>query len=467
VPLLVLRRYRYMRRATGRRSLICDPHHIALDLGVPIPGPHQLPDCNRAAKWGLFPDRNRLPMMPPISRPNPPRIDEAAMPAELRWRALMDGMERTRAGTAMHLPLFVLTGWLTGIAESQPAFFTLNALVMSLTLVMRMVFTRQGRRAARAADPGQVSRFTSVFCVLYLLPAAHWGVLAASSSYWPSLEHARVPIWLICTGMCAAGTIILSLLQTIRVAYPAAVLLPPMCVVLLTPSEGGLFAVAAAALLWIFVFQASKVIRRDYWSGSLATAELEQRAAELQRLSTTDSLTEICNRRHFDDCFSREWERSAQTGRSIAVMVIDIDHFKGINDEFGHQVGDRCIVAATEALQAGLRQQHDLVARYGGEEFAVLMPETSPDTAVAAAETLRQRVAGAVVEANGKRVTMTCSIGVCSMNATRNVEPDVALRSADRALYIAKRAGRNRVVSFDGERIDEVLEESLRKALYR
>jgi diguanylate cyclase (GGDEF)-like protein len=295
----------------------------------------------------------------------------------------------------------------------------------------------------------------------------HWGCLAAAASYWPSLENARIPIWLICAGMCAAGTTILSLLQVIRLAYPAAVLLPPMCVVLLTPSEGSLFAVAAAALLWVFVFQASKVIRRDYWAGSLARAELEQRAAELQRLSTTDSLTQICNRRHFDECFAREWERSAQTGRSVAVMVIDIDHFKSINDEFGHQVGDRCIVAATEALRAGLRRQHDLVARYGGEEFAVLMPETAEETAVAAAETLRQRVAAAVVEANGKRITMTCSIGVCSMNAGQNTEPDVALRSADRALYIAKRAGRNRVVSFNGDRIDEVLEESLRKALYR
>ena len=405
--------------------------------------------------------------MAPVPRPNPPQIDEAAMPPTLRWRALVDAMERTRAGTAMHLPLFVLTGWLTGIVESQPAFFTVNAVIMLLTLVMRLVQSSQAQRAATSANPEQVSRYTSVFCALYLLPAAHWGFLAAAASYWPSLENARIPFWLVCTGMCAAGTVILSLLQTIRVFYPAAVLLSPMCVVLLTPSEGSLFAVAAAALLWIFVFQASKVIRRDYWAGSVATAELEQRAVDLQRLSTTDSLTHICNRRHFDECFAREWERSAQTGLSVTVMVIDIDHFKGINDEFGHQVGDRCIVAASEALQAGLRRQHDLVARYGGEEFAVLLPETSADTAVAAAETLRQRVAAAVVEANGKRITMTCSIGVCSMNAARNIEPDVALRSADRALYIAKRAGRNRVVSFDGDRIDEELEESLRKALYR
>jgi diguanylate cyclase (GGDEF)-like protein len=405
--------------------------------------------------------------MPISSGSNPSHIEESAMPVSLRWQALVDAMERTRAGTVMHLPLFVLTGWLTGIAETQQAFFIGNAVIMSLTLVTRLAFVRHARRAARDADPASVGRFTSTFAALYLLSGAHWGFLAAAVSYWPALESARIPIWLICTGTCAAGTIILGLLQTVRLAYPAAVLLTPMCIALLTPTDGSLFAVAAAALLWIFVVGASKGIRRDYWTGALARAELEQRAAELQRLSTTDALTQICNRRHFDECFAREWARAAQRGGSVAVMVIDIDHFKSINDEFGHQVGDRCIVAATEALRSGLRRQHDLVARYGGEEFAVLMPDTAEEMAVVAAETLRLRVAAAIVEASGKRISMTCSIGVCSMQASEDADPDTAMRSADRALYIAKRAGRNRVVSFDGKRLDEGLEESLRKALYR
>src|SRR5690242_17087908 len=113
--------------------------------------------------------------MAPAPRPNPPQINETAMPPASRWRALVDAVERTRAGTAMHLPLFVLSGWLTGIAESQPAFFTVNAVFMLLTLVMRLVQSSQAQRAATSADPKQVGRFTSVFCALYLLPAAHWG----------------------------------------------------------------------------------------------------------------------------------------------------------------------------------------------------------------------------------------------------------------------------------------------------
>jgi diguanylate cyclase (GGDEF)-like protein len=396
------------------------------------------------------------------------RIDEYAMSASLRGQALVDAMERTRGGAFVHLPLFVLIGWLTGIAESHQAFFFGNVALLAVTVLMRVVFTRYANGAASSdADLERISRLTWMFTGLYLLSGAHWGALAAAVSYWPSLENAKIPIWLVCTGIAAAGSIILGLLQAVRIGYPAAVLLPPMCAGLLNPSEGSLFAVAAAAMLWIYVFDASRGIRRDYWAGAIARAELEQRAAELERLSTTDALTQICNRRHFDERLADAWSHSLQTGQPMAVMVVDIDHFKSINDEYGHQVGDRCIVAAAEALQVGLRPEGDLLARYGGEEFAVLLPGTPEDAAIAAAEALRLRVAEALVEVRGKHIAMTCSVGVCSMTAGRNAQPDIAMRRADQALYIAKRAGRNRVVSSNENEIGEGMEESIRKALFR
>ncbi len=395
------------------------------------------------------------------------RVFENAMPASLRWQALLDAMERTRGGTFVHLPLFILIGWVTGIIESHRAFFFANVALLTFTILMRVGFTRHARRAAQVdANSERIGKLTWVFAGLYLLSGAHWGVLAAAVSYWPSLESARIPIWLVVTGMAAAGTIILGLLQAVRIGYPVAVLLPPICVCLLNPTEGSLFAIAAAVMLWIYVFDASRGIRRDYWAGSVARAELELRAAELERLSTTDALTQICNRRHFDERLAEEWLRSAQTGQRVAVLVIDIDHFKNINDEHGHQVGDRCIVAAADALRMGLRGDAELLARYGGEEFAVLLPGAHEDAAIAAAEALRLRVAGALIEVRGKRIAMTCSVGVCSMTAGESARPDIAVRRADQALYIAKRAGRNRVVSFDTNAVSEGMEESIRKALY-
>lgn len=396
------------------------------------------------------------------------RVDEYAMDASLRWQALLDAMERTRGGTFVHLPLFILIGWLTGIPATHQAFFFGNVILLAITILLRVGFTRHVRHFSGSdVSAERVGRFTWVFTGLYILSGAHWGALAAAASYWPSLAEARIPIWLVCTGMAAAGTIILGLLQAVRIGYPAAVLLPPMCACLLNPSEGSLFAVAAATMLWIYVFDASRGIRRDYWAGSLARAELEQRAAELERLSTTDALTQICNRRHFDERLTEAWLQSAQSGQPIAVLVIDIDHFKSINDEHGHQVGDHCIVTAANALRMALCRDDELLARYGGEEFAVLLPGATEDTAVAAAEALRLRVAAALIEVRGKRISMTCSVGVCSMTAGRGARPDIAVRRADQALYIAKRAGRNRVVSFDVNANGDGLEESFRKAIYR
>ena len=390
------------------------------------------------------------------------------MSASLRGQALVDAMERTRGGAFVHLPLFVLIGWLTGIAKSHRAFFFGNVVLLAVTVLVRVVFTRYANGAARpGASIERIRGLTWAFTGLYLLSGAHWGALAAAVSYWHSLESARIPIWLVCTGMAAAGSIILGLLQAVRIGYPAAVLLPAMCASLLNPSEGSLFAFAAAAMLWVYVIDASRGIRHDYWAGAVARAELEQRAAELERLSTTDALTQICNRRHFDERLADEWSHSVQTGQPIAVMVVDIDHFKSINDEYGHQTGDRCIVAAAEALQVGLRREGELLARYGGEEFAVLLPGTAEDAAIAAAQALRLRVADALIEVKGKRIAMTCSVGVCSMTAEGNGRPDIAMRRADQALYIAKRAGRNRVVSASENSIGDGMEESIRKALYR
>jgi diguanylate cyclase (GGDEF)-like protein len=158
--------------------------------------------------------------------------------------------------------------------------------------------------------------------------------------------------------------------------------------------------------------------------------------AQVQAMATTDGLTAVANRRHF---FSlAEGDVQVAGGRMTAVML-DIDHFKRINDEYGHQVGDQVIRAVADRLRATLRGT-DRLGRYGGEEFAVLIPEATPDLA----ERLRLAVAQAPVETDAGPLPVTVSVGV------RVFEPGLedlatALNGADAALYRAKQAGRNRV----------------------
>ncbi|MFL6709516.1 MAG: diguanylate cyclase, partial [Massilia sp.] len=177
------------------------------------------------------------------------------------------------------------------------------------------------------------------------------------------------------------------------------------------------------------------------------TAQLEEANRKLAMLSVTDSLTSLANRRHFDEVLRREWARCQRAGQPIAVIMLDIDHFKKFNDHYGHQAGDACLTAVAAALQASLHRPGDLVARYGGEEFCVVLPESGGEHAALVGEHLRAAVAAlALVHAGAPEGLVSISVGAASALASPLMAADGLLRAADGALYDAKAAGRNRVV---------------------
>lgn len=173
------------------------------------------------------------------------------------------------------------------------------------------------------------------------------------------------------------------------------------------------------------------------------TRELEEANARLVALAGTDPLTGAMNRRRLDERAAIEIARAARTDRPLAVLLLDIDHFKGINDRFGHAAGDHALVTLTQVMRATLRDM-DAVARLGGEEFLVLLPETGAHDARLAAERLRAAVADEVIHHGGDAFSVTASVGVTRWYPG---EADLAraIVRADRALYRAKVAGRNRV----------------------
>jgi two-component system, cell cycle response regulator len=176
--------------------------------------------------------------------------------------------------------------------------------------------------------------------------------------------------------------------------------------------------------------------------------QLEQKNRELEALSRMDPLTELANRRALMDGLEREFARASRHGRSLSVCMLDIDHFKSVNDNHGHAVGDRVLVETAKTLTRQLRV-HDLVGRYGGEEFVVVLGDTDLAGARILAERLRGAVAAMEIEIEGVRLPITASFGV-SERQPDETEIDVLLRRADGALYEAKHRGRNRVVAVDG-----------------
>jgi diguanylate cyclase (GGDEF)-like protein len=166
---------------------------------------------------------------------------------------------------------------------------------------------------------------------------------------------------------------------------------------------------------------------------------------QLHRLATTDSLTGVSNRRTFLENAQREFSRAARFARPLAVLMLDIDHFKQVNDVSGHAAGDVVLRDCARAWQASLREQ-DLIGRTGGEEFCAVLPETTLEEAVQIAE--RLRAATSVLRFPGKEgdFSVTVSIGATCVGAS-DEQFSQAVGRADRALYLAKQHGRNRVES--------------------
>jgi diguanylate cyclase (GGDEF)-like protein len=173
--------------------------------------------------------------------------------------------------------------------------------------------------------------------------------------------------------------------------------------------------------------------------------EIESLQTDLVRSARYDSLTGLYNRGTFLEEFEREVSRCVRGAPAFSLAMFDLDHFKRLNDEFGHPFGDRVLKAFAEVLRAGIRK-HDTVGRYGGEEFALLMPNTGKDTAVRVAERLRRDLEARGITVDGKRIDVTVSGGVSAFGE-EGEDWDALLSAADRALYEAKNAGRNRIVS--------------------
>lgn len=179
------------------------------------------------------------------------------------------------------------------------------------------------------------------------------------------------------------------------------------------------------------------------------SAALREATAQLEHLATTDPLTGILNRRAFFDRFAAELRRSQRYGRSLAVVMFDLDGFKGMNDRWGHPFGDFVLEETARIVTENLRDS-DVVARYGGEEIVLLLPETTSEQAQAVAEKLREAIEqhpfrlaeGGPQEA----VQITVSAGVASVPLSEALAVGELIGRADRALYVAKRSGKNRVV---------------------
>lgn len=188
--------------------------------------------------------------------------------------------------------------------------------------------------------------------------------------------------------------------------------------------------------------------------------EVEERTAELQgaleklseahiilkELTTIDPVTGIRNRQYFDEVFEQEWRRALRQQYPVTLMVLDIDHFKSVNDTYGHLAGDECLAAVAREIDSSFNRPSDVVARFGGEEFVVILPYVEYQNALQLGDQVRKRLSEREILADGHSIGITVSIGTATIVPTDKTTPKQLLSQADEALYRAKARGRNMVV---------------------
>ncbi|MBF0204586.1 MAG: diguanylate cyclase [Desulfamplus sp.] len=185
--------------------------------------------------------------------------------------------------------------------------------------------------------------------------------------------------------------------------------------------------------------------------------ELQTANAELVRIATLDGLTQIANRRKFDEYLATEWKRAVRDKNVISLILCDIDFFKPYNDNYGHQGGDETLRQVAKCIETNSRRPSDLAARYGGEEFVVVLPNTAEEGVFQVAENLRLAVKNLEIpHAHSKVHTcVTISVGVSTMIPTLTDSPKTLIEQADSALYQAKKLGRDRVVPYTEKTVEE------------
>lgn len=288
------------------------------------------------------------------------------------------------------------------------------------------------------------------------------GVLAAaclayilSSSHAPNSQYYHVGLMVV--------IVYGNLVQRLRFWYAVAFSLIVYCIhitgVLMVQSFNPRLIPPMVALIGatlIFTLMANYALERDERRQYLLSLrrkhllkDLGNVQRRLQQLARVDSLTGLFNRRHFQEYLQQTWQRAQHDHAHVAIVMLDVDHFKQFNDRYGHPAGDQCLVQVAQAMQDSLRRPGDLVARYGGEEFIAVLPGADADTARKAAERIREAVTqlGLAHEASSTAATVTVSVGVSSCRAREHTREQDLIAAADSALYKAKRQGRNQVAS--------------------
>lgn len=363
---------------------------------------------------------------------------------QLQIKALTDLTNRAKSGIFIYLANWLVLGYTFDLFELEPMMFLFNTAIMVVIMLSRLLHYIV--TINKTTTNTTLLNLWLVFTIL--LGGLHWGLLSAWFTYARNMEEVRLCIILLVPCFALGGACTLSISQEIRNWFPVVIMGP---LIFACIHVGGHFNYVIAGLsvfLLLYISSSSKASHNDYWSAITNHMVAEERAALMEKLSTIDALTQLKNRLFFDNELEQEWKRCQRIGCPLSVLMIDLDHFKKINDSHGHLFGDECLRAVALRLASEAKRPSDCVARYGGEEFIILLPNTNERGAQIIGQRVLEAVGRIELQSSGQTVQLTCSVGAATLVPDYRTRPIQLLQQADIALYTAKEEGRNRYMAY-------------------
>lgn len=352
----------------------------------------------------------------------------------LALRIAKDSQQRMITGIFSYPMLWLLIGIGSDWHQQYVVMFWLICALMVLMTLVRYLHLKALPRYA----PEDLPSWTRGLHWLMLPHSLCWGLLFAYA-----LQQSNPMFLLYMTfstaGVVAGGVNNFATNAKVEKFFIVSMLLPAIIVTSVFTADWFMTALLSVYLLFISDLARRQI--REYRSS------LENELT-LAKLSRTDALTQLDNRRHFDDKLTELCQLSSRSREKLSVAIVDCDHFKVINDRYGHDVGDRCLKHLAMLLRSTLPRATDTCARYGGEEFSLILPGTDLAGARQVAERVRHVVETSPLQLADRQISMTVSIGVVS-RSIQGYEPELPtqlFKQADQALYLAKERGRNRCV---------------------
>jgi diguanylate cyclase len=363
----------------------------------------------------------------------------AAIAAPRLLQELAETLQRLRLGGPFYVLLWLLAGTASGAWERGRWPFLLVALAFTALTIVRFRI----RGLPEGASESAVRARLNTIWGLLLANAALWGVAIAWLLLTTPSESARTVAAISTYAFATAFAH--NFPMRLRSAFLALGLmyLSTLGAFIVIGSRFELVAVSVLYLLYV-----SLALRRSH-AEYLQRLDLQDKLREqrdlFERQSSRDGLTGLANRRRFSAVLDDWAAKASGDGSKLALLILDLDHFKAINDQHGHAVGDACLRVFAEQLQQAFSAPSELVARLGGEEFGVLLRDVPLDDAIRCADGFRRRYADTPLTLGGGELHSSVSIGVAAFDPRRDADGDALYHAADVALYRAKAAGRNTV----------------------